>query len=196
MQNQALNVFVAGLSIVLLILLLQDPGTQRSLVYYLGLESDNTTTPKNNVVTGGKIETGKISRVIDGDTVVLEDGRTIRYLNADTPETKKPNTAVQCYGPEASAYNKNLMEGKNVTLVADKQNEDKYGRDLRFVFLEGRDISNIQNSINAELVKNGYARALVIDPNNTYESDFNKLQSDAQSQKIGLWGVCAKPFVE
>ena len=196
MKNPGLNALIIGTLIALVLILLQDPGSQRSLVYYLGLEKDDAQVSSSKKADNSKIEKAIVSRVIDGDTVVLDDGRTIRYLNADTPETKKPNTVVQCYGLEASSYNKNLVEGKNVLLLADKENEDKYGRDLRFVFLEGKNTDNIENSVNAALVKSGYARSMIVKPNNTYETLFQKLQYDAQTQKIGLWGKCAKPFVE
>ena len=196
MKNPGLNALIIGTLVALVLILLQDPGSQRSLVYYLGLEKDNSAVLGKAKADSSKIEKAIVNRVIDGDTVVLDDGRTIRYLNADTPETKKPNTVVQCYGPDASSYNKSLVEGKNVLLKADKENEDRYGRDLRFVFLEGKNTDNIENSVNAILVKSGYARSVIIKPNNTYESLFQKLQYDAQTQKIGLWGKCTKPFEE
>jgi endonuclease YncB( thermonuclease family) len=197
MQNSSLNILIAGLILALLLIVFQDQKTQQSLVYYLGLEQNSQNTQKTSKSSDlNTIETGLVNRVIDGDTLVLEDGRTIRYLNVDTPETKKPNTIVQCFGPEASAYNSALVQGKKISLRRDKENEDRYGRDLRFVFLEGRDTSKIENSVNAIMVRQGYGRALIIKPNNTFEDEFRKIEAEAKDQKAGLWGSCAKPFVE
>jgi endonuclease YncB( thermonuclease family) len=196
MQNSSLNILVVGAILAILLLAFQDPETQKSLVYYLGLEQKTSgvkTSNKNNL---NSIEIGLVNRVIDGDTIVLEDGRTIRYLNVDTPETKKPNTIVQCFGPEASAYNLGLVQGKKVSLKKDRESEDRYGRDLRLVFLEGRDTSKVDNSVNAIMVREGYGRALIIKPNNMYEDEFRKLEMVAKEQKQGIWGSCTKPFVE
>jgi endonuclease YncB( thermonuclease family) len=197
MQNSSLNILIAGIILALLLIVFQDQKTQQSLVYYLGLEQTAQSAIKTSKSSDiNSIETGLVNRVIDGDTIVLDDGRTIRYLNVDTPETKKPNTIVQCFGPEASAYNSALVQGKKISLRRDKENEDRYGRDLRYVFLEGRDASKIENSINAIMVRQGYGKALIIKPNNTYEDEFRKMEAEAKNQKVGIWGRCSNPFVD
>src|SRR5437762_1637890 len=63
-----------------------------------------------------------IKHFVDGDTVVVDmNGRdeTIRMIGIDTPETHKPNTPVQCYGPEASEYTKSLIGNNSLRLEAD-----------------------------------------------------------------------------
>src|SRR4051794_22491057 len=79
-----------------------------------------------------------VVRVIDGDTIDVDfDGRTVRVrlIGIDTPETKKPNTPVQCYGPEASAFTKHaLPEGTGVLIVRDLEARDDYGRLLGYVY--------------------------------------------------------------
>ena len=155
-------------------------------------------TYSKTTINGSKdgIEKSQVRRVVDGDTVELTNGQKIRLLNIDTPETVKANTPVMCYGPEASTFTKKLLTDKMVQLTADKEADDKYGRGLRFIFLDGVDTSNVENSINAELVKNGFARMVVYKPNNTYAKEFQTWENEAKSKKLGLWGSCKNPFVE
>ena len=144
----------------------------------------------------GSSEVVTISRVVDGDTIELDDGRKVRYLNMDTPESVKPNTPEQCYAKKASKINQNLITNRTVTLVYDKQPYDRYDRLLALIFTEEADKNDVSKSVNAELVRQGAARAMIIKPNNTHEKYFYQLQTEAQSAKLGLWGECKKPFEE
>lgn len=146
--------------------------------------------------TYGRSVEAEVKRVVDGDTIVLSNGETVRLLNIDTPETVKQNTPIMCYGPEASAFNKQLESKKQVILTFDKDQRDRYGRLLAFVFEKGSDTTIIDNSYNAQLVKLGYARSYILRPNDTYERYFRKLEREAREQKLGAWSVCPKPFVE
>ncbi|NJS40804.1 hypothetical protein HC766_00145 [Candidatus Gracilibacteria bacterium] len=112
---------------------------QETITYYTGLEKDFTEYIQGNKkVLGANVETAKVNRVIDGDTIVLEDGRTIRLLNVDTPETKKPGVPIMCYGTESSKFLTALLEERQVQLIKDEESTDRYGRDLRFVYLDGK----------------------------------------------------------
>ena len=157
--------------------------------------NNKTTINRQKTIDGQKIEKQKVLRVIDGDTLELADGSRVRFLNMDTPETVKKDTAVMCYGKEASNYTKSRLSDKVVNLTIDKEGVDQYGRQLRFVFLDGVDTTKIENSFNAEMVKKGFARARMYSPNTTYKKDFETWQKQAQDQKIGVWN-CPKPFVE
>ena len=79
-------------------------------------------------------------RVINGDTVEIDrgpDGRaTVRYIGIDAPEAGAPGQSVGCYGREASNRNRELVEGKTVSLESDVIETDPFGRLLRYVFLE------------------------------------------------------------
>ena len=195
-QNKPLRIFLISFSIFLIIILGSLPEMQLSLSNLFGLSPNSSDTKKNkNKNSDQKIETVKVNRVIDGDTIILSDGRTIRYLNMDTPETKKPNTPVMCFGPEASAYNKSLVEGKEVVIVPDIEKTDQYGRELRFIFLTGKDTNKIEQSINADLVVKGFARSKSYSPNKTYEKQFNDFSYKAQKENLGVW-QCPKPFEE
>ena len=129
----------------------------------------------------------RVLRAVDGDTSLVQDpgGSTerIRYIGVDTPESVKPNAPVDCYGHEASEFNKRLVTGKTVRLVPDHEPYDKYGRSLAFVYVG-------DTLVEAELLKNGYARTLEIEPNTSKASYFAKLERVAIRTKKGLWQAC------
>src|SRR5712691_1165678 len=84
-----------------------------------------------------RVQRAYVTRVIDGDTVEVSiAGRDdeVRYIGIDTPETVKPGTPIQCFGPEASALNHRLVEGGRVRLVFDRERRDVYGRLLAYVY--------------------------------------------------------------
>ena len=130
--------------------------------------------------------TARVVRVVDGDTIeVALGGGTddVRYIGVDTPETVKPGEPVQCYGPEASAFNHRLVEGETVRLVFDHELRDVYGRLLAYVYVGDR-------FVNAALVRGGYARTLEIPPNTTRADRLAVLEQRAGRDGIGLWGAC------
>jgi micrococcal nuclease len=132
---------------------------------------------------------GRVVRVIDGDTIVVDGGhgaQTIRLLGIDTPETVDPNEPVGCYGPEASAFSKHLMTGRDVTLRYDRERVDRYGRWLAYVYLAGAH----RRFVNALLVRRGFARTLSIPPNTGHERDLAALERQAALAGRGLWGAC------
>jgi micrococcal nuclease len=127
-----------------------------------------------------------VTRVVDGDTIEVRlGGRTedVRYIGVDTPETVKPGTPVECFGPEASSFNHRLVEGRRVRLVFGAERRDVYGRLLSYVHLGPR-------FVNAELLRRGYARTLTIPPNDRYAERFERLQAAAGRAGRGLWGAC------
>lgn len=129
-----------------------------------------------------------VTRFSDGDTITVDmngQKETIRMIGVDTPETHDPDTPVQCYGPAASAYTKNLIGKNRVRLEADptNQNRDRYGRLLRYVYLpDGR-------MVEEELIKNGYGFAYTSFPF-TKKTEFVKLEDQAKAEFKGLWGNC------
>ena len=79
-----------------------------------------------------------VVRVVDGDTIEAQIGdrvEDVRYIGVDTPETVKPDTPVQCFGPQASAFNHRLVEQRQVRLVFGVERRDVYGRLLAYVYL-------------------------------------------------------------
>lgn len=124
-----------------------------------------------------------VVRVIDGDTIEIEGGQKIRYIGIDTPETVDPRKPVQCFGVEASNRNKQLAEGKRVRLEKDVSETDKYGRLLRYVYIDG-------TFVNLLLVKEGFAHSSTYPPDVKYQNQFVEAERIAREQKKGLWGAC------
>ena len=137
-----------------------------------------------------------VARVVDGDTIEVSiDGaeEDVRYIGIDTPETVKPGTPVECYGPRASTENHRLVEGRTVRLVFDRERRDVYGRLLAYVYTrtkDGGDGAGRPRFVNAELVRLGYARTLTIAPNTAHEGLFSRLEARAGQAGRGLWGSC------
>ncbi len=127
-----------------------------------------------------------VVRVIDGDTIELDSGQKVRYIGIDTPETKHPTKSLECYGEEASKKNRELVEGKVVQLEKDVSETDRYGRLLRYVYVDGE-------MVNELLVREGYARASSYPPDIKYQDFFRSAESQAQQAGRGLWSttVCS-----
>lgn len=135
---------------------------------------------------GGDRESAEVVRVVDGDTIEVDlDGRVedVRYIGIDTPESVKPGTPVECFGEEASDANRELVEGERVALVFDRELRDRYGRLLAYVYVDG-------TLVNAELVRDGFARTLEIPPNTTEAEALSRLERRAAVAGRGLWGSC------
>jgi micrococcal nuclease len=127
-----------------------------------------------------------VIRAVDGDTIEARiDGHDeyVRYIGVDTPETVKPDTPVQCFGPRASSFDHHLVEGRRVRLVFGVERRDIYGRLLAYVYLGHR-------FVNAMLVRRGLARTLTIPPNDRFAPLFRRLELRAARAGRGLWGVC------
>jgi len=149
-----------------------------ALVVLRPWESD----PRNGPATAAV----RVTRVIDGDTIEVRLGgrvEDVRLIGVDTPETVKPDTPVQCFGPRASHFTKRLLTGQRVRLVFGEERRDVYGRLLAYVFLGGRFFNPI-------LVRRGLARSLTIPPNDRFAPRFRRLELAAARAGRGLWGAC------
>ncbi|MGB2711528.1 MAG: thermonuclease family protein [Conexibacter sp.] len=167
------------------------------LLLLAGLVLGDVHPPRPSWLGGGDrvraegTDAATIERVIDGDTIVVRvDGREerVRYIGVDTPETVKPDTPVQCFGPAAHALNARLLAAahdERVTLRFDRELRDRYGRLLAYVYRADDGLF-----VNAQLVRAGAARTLPIAPNTTHAAELTRLQSAAQAASRGLWGAC------
>lgn len=124
-----------------------------------------------------------VTTVIDGDTIEIQGGFTVRYIGIDTPEVKSPQQKNECFSKESSEKNKELVMGKQVRLEKDVSETDKYGRLLRYVYVG--DVF-----INKELVRLGYANARSYPPDIKYQKELRETEKEARSKKLGLWGTC------
>jgi micrococcal nuclease len=131
----------------------------------------------------------RVSRFVDGDTVAVNMNgheEKIRLIGVDTPETHKPNTPVQCYGPAAAAYTKNTIGNQPIRLVSDSlsTDRDRYNRLLRYIYLpDGSDF-------NEKLIQGGYGFYYPYFPF-TKSDQFSADQSAAMATHKGLWGNCS-----
>lgn len=135
-----------------------------------------------------------VKRVVDGDTIQLENGERVRLIGIDTPEmhesdklyrdserTKEDKSTIQKLGKLAYEFTKNLVEGKRVSLEFDAERYDRYKRLLAYVYLKDGTF------VNAEIVKQGYASLMTIPPNVKYADLFLKLYREAREKRRGLW---------
>ncbi len=127
-----------------------------------------------------------IQRVVDGDTVVVAGGHHVRLIGIDTPETKDPRRPVQCFGRQASEFVSTMLpKGSGVRLVGDVENRDVYDRTLAYVYRLPDGLF-----VNAELVREGYAKVLTIPPNVAHSDELVALAGEARDAGRGLWGAC------
>jgi micrococcal nuclease len=137
----------------------------------------------------------EVVKFTDGDTFdVNMNGttETIRLIGVDTPETHKPDTPVQCYGPEASTFTERTLKAANnsVRLEADPldDNRDRYGRLLRYAYLpDGKLLEQL-------IIQQGYGFAYLSFPFQK-KVEFAGYQDDAQTNKLGLWSACKLKLV-
>lgn len=130
----------------------------------------------------------KVTRVVDGDTIVVSDNITVRLIGIDTPETVDPRRPVQCFGKEASSKLKSLLSEKEIVLQKDVSETDKYRRLLRYVFLPLPDGQIL--FVNDYMVREGFAKVLTYPPDVKYNEQLRQAEREAREAGRGLWGRC------
>ena len=139
----------------------------------------------------------RVVDVVDGDTLVLDVAgarETTRLLGIDTPEVHHPTRPVECWGAEASARLAELAPaGTLVRIERDEEARDHYGRLLAYVFAPSPDGAEI--FVNLQLVADGAAVALPIDPNDAHRGEIAEAERTARDGGAGLWGACGGPGV-
>lgn len=147
-----------------------------------------TPEATSSAVVGVEGERAVVAKVIDGDTIELEKGKTVRLIGIDTPETVDPRRPVGCFGKEASNETKALLSGKVVILQKDVSETDKYNRLLRYVYLPLEDGSTL--FVNDYLVREGYAKVYTYPPDVKFNEQFRQAEKEARENNKGLWGKC------
>lgn len=131
-------------------------------------------------------ETQQVERVVDGDTLLLANRARVRLIGIDTPETVKPNTPVEPWGAEATAFTKDFVAGggsgnNTVRLEFDRERVDQYDRFLAYVYVG-------EAMLNEELLRAGLAR---MEPQYRYDQAmkrrFRQAEDEAKSKKLGIW---------
>ena len=160
-------------------------GTALSACGVISSAQPTTTVSPPHVVEAN----ATVEYVIDGDTVdFLFDGveERVRLIGIDTPETKRPNEPVECFGPEATAFVEQLLPvGTRVRVERDIVNRDHFGRLLGYVYRAEDGIF-----INYEVMRQGFAQTLSIPPNDLYANLFADAARAAEADDIGLWRAC------
>jgi micrococcal nuclease len=158
------------------------PGTTVSSV-------DSAAAPKPR----GPVRTGaRVIRVVDGDTLHVDiDGvdTDVRLIGLNTPETVKPNSPIECYGPAASAFTKKMLTDTTVTIEYDDSQgrTDRFGRTLAYVWLERPGADVLFNQV---LIRDGYAFEHQYARPYAWQREFVAAQNKAKAARLGLWGAC------
>ncbi|WP_026603877.1 thermonuclease family protein [Methylomonas sp. 11b] len=124
----------------------------------------------------------RVEKVFDGDTILLSDGRKVRFLGINTPEVAGRNKSAEAGGEQAKAWLKQKLEQRKVFLQGDVEKQDKYQRTLAYVFTEDKE------HINLELVKRGLATVNIYPPNFKYLDTLLAAQRSAEQARLGIWG--------
>jgi len=152
---------------------------------------DEETNNEYNEVTSNNFVKAYVSRVIDGDTIeVIMDSQKfkVRLIGINCPEY---TSKIEYFGKESSEYTTIELVNKNVYLEKDISETDKYGRLLRYVWLEiPTDISTNEikdKMFNAILLNNGYAMQSTYPPDVRYSNIFKDISTNARINSRGLW---------
>ena len=144
-----------------------------------------TPTPTSSLIS----TYSKVTKVIDGDTIEIEGGEKVRYIGIDAAEVYP---TPQCFSDESLAKNRELVLGKVVRLEKDVSETDKYGRLLRYVFVESPSTGSGQTSlfVNDCFVRSGYAKVMTVLPDDKYKDQFLESEKYAEENNLGLWSKC------
>jgi endonuclease YncB( thermonuclease family) len=134
-----------------------------------------TRTPATSSGITPDGEACDVTRVIDGDTIDVRCGGVgyrVRYIGINTPESDEP-----CY-LDAKNANAALVEDRQVTLVRDRSNTDRFGRLLRYIYVG-------ETFVEAELVRDGFAEVVLYEPDDLHYDELLALEIQAAEQNIG-----------
>lgn len=165
----------------------QGPGVQSTPAPVLITETP-LPIASGSATQGIEGEKAIVTKVVDGDTIVVDSEFTVRLIGIDTPETVDPRRPVGCFGKEASNKTKELLSGKVVFLQKDASETDKYKRLLRYVFLPLSDGQTL--FVNDYLVRAGFAKVLTYPPDVKYNEQFRQAEREARENNLGLWSKC------
>jgi len=137
-----------------------------------------------------------VLRVVDGDTIEIPvngSGESARLIGVDTPETRHPTVGIEPYGPEASAFTKMLLEGREVYIEFDVEERDHYGRPLIYAYFEDPagdwHYGELRlKQVNLEIARAGLADVLTIPPNVRYSDLYLQAVQEARAAGRGMWG--------
>lgn len=124
-----------------------------------------------------------VTEVIDGDTIKISGGQTLRFIGIDTPELAHRKRPLECFAKEAKNKTQKLLLGRRVRMEKDISETDRFGRLLRYVYVD-------DTFINELLVKEGYATVATLPPDVKYIKELHQAEGDARKNSAGLWNYC------
>lgn len=124
-----------------------------------------------------------LARVVDGDTLRLESGESVRLLGINTPEVASRYRDAEAGGEQARQWLRRKLEGEAIYLEHDAERVDRYDRLLAHVFLEDGE------HINASLLESGLAMLTITPPNLAYSDSLQQAQLRAESARRGVWAM-------
>lgn len=122
-----------------------------------------------------------VTKVIDGDSIIIDSGEEIRYIGIDTAEIVSPNEKFQCFGDVARIYNEELVLGKTITIQQEISDTDTAGRSLRHVYVDNQLVSIL-------LLEQGLARTYSVPPDIGLHLLFQHVEEIAKQRGRGVWG--------
>ena len=125
----------------------------------------------------------KLSYVIDGDTIIVDGKKKVRYIGINTPELKTQISPDECFARKALDENKKILENKQIFMEKDVSEVDKYNRLLRYVWANN-------TFVNDYLIRNGFAKIDTYPPDTKYYLQFKQAQQEAKDNNRGLWREC------
>lgn len=133
-----------------------------------------------------------VREVIDGDTIVLRDGRKVRYLGINAPEHGQP------YAREATNFNRRLVSGLPVRLEFDQVREDRHGRLLAYVYATKCEMRSAkcgeETMVNEQLLAEGLAHVFFMPPNTRFAERLLQVQEKAHTARRGMWKAVRGPL--
>jgi micrococcal nuclease len=152
------------------------------LVFLLVLISLSTSSSKQLV---------RLSYVIDGDTIIVDGNKKVRYIGINSSELKTKTKPDECFAKEAFNANKRLLENKQLFIQKDISEIDKYGRLLRYVWADNPATGSGQVIfVNDYLIRNGFAKIATYPPDTKYYFQFKQAEKEAKENNRGLWSQC------
>lgn len=140
--------------------------------------------PQIESAFGVNEDSGVVAKVVDGDTIVLADGRSVRYLGIDTPEMSSFDERKREFARMARERNRELVDGERIRLEFDTERKDKYGRTLAHVYVGDK-------SINAQLLAEGLAETSYGKTNRLHIDKYRRIEDEAKAAGTGIWASAA-----
>lgn len=171
-----------GLFITLILLLLSVFGlSQKDSIL-------KVPAPEGDVMPVASSSLYMVSKVIDGDTIIVEmegQSETVRLLGIDTPEVDPQYNPIECYGRQATDATKDKVLNQTISLEADttQGKRDKFDRILAYVFLADG------TNLNHYLVTEGFAKEYTYNKAYKYQTEFRASEQVAREQQKGLWST-------